>query len=405
MTDRTRHQNLLAPIVLGIKVLLLALVLGLSLGGMTTAMATDGPAFALPNAETAGPDSSSGNGTASTLSNSSAPNAITYWILQQQRSLHRSLSDSMATIDAEDGWGPVGLLIALSFFYGIFHAAGPGHGKAVITTYLLTQPTALRRGVVLSVLAALMQGVTAILLVVGFVLVLGRLAREAVDSVQTVEQISFALIALLGIVVIWRTLSPMVTAWHHARSAGHIASGRSPQPAFTPAPAAMAVHRQAMPGDPPAQLSSNSTFTQATVSTNAPMSDQACPSCGKVHHVGPDQVKDKSVLQSAWLILAIGARPCAGAVLVLAVANLLGLWWAGILGVLAMSLGTAITVTTLATLAVTARGLATRLLRLQGGHLLLVSRVTAVVGGLILLFLGMTLLQGSIQMPRATGIL
>ena len=81
-----------------------------------------------------------------------------------QRDLHRGLSDALRVIEAE-GFGASSILVALSFFYGVFHAAGPGHGKIVISTYLLSHESQLRRGVILSFAAAMVQGVTAIVIV------------------------------------------------------------------------------------------------------------------------------------------------------------------------------------------------------------------------------------------------
>ena len=59
----------------------------------------------------------------------------------------------------------LGLLAGLSFAYGVFHAAGPGHGKAVISSYLVATGEGFRRGVALSALAALAQALAAIALV------------------------------------------------------------------------------------------------------------------------------------------------------------------------------------------------------------------------------------------------
>jgi ABC-type nickel/cobalt efflux system permease component RcnA len=61
----------------------------------------------------------------------------------------------------------------------VFHAAGPGHGKVVISTYLLTQESHLRRGVALSLVASLAQGITAILIVESTVGLLGLTLRRA----------------------------------------------------------------------------------------------------------------------------------------------------------------------------------------------------------------------------------
>ena len=55
-------------------------------------------------------------------------------------------------------------MIGLSFAYGVFHAAGPGHGKAVISSYMLANEVALRRGIMLSFVSAFLQAATAIIL-------------------------------------------------------------------------------------------------------------------------------------------------------------------------------------------------------------------------------------------------
>ena len=56
-------------------------------------------------------------------------------------------------------------LLALSFPYGIVHAAGPGHGKAVVSSYLLATRQTLRNGIVLAFMASLAQAVGAIALI------------------------------------------------------------------------------------------------------------------------------------------------------------------------------------------------------------------------------------------------
>ena len=56
-------------------------------------------------------------------------------------------------------------LLAISFAYGIFHAAGPGHGKAVISSYLVANQETARRGIVLSFASALMQSLVAVVIV------------------------------------------------------------------------------------------------------------------------------------------------------------------------------------------------------------------------------------------------
>jgi ABC-type nickel/cobalt efflux system permease component RcnA len=87
------------------------------------------------------------------------------YVRSQQRDLHRELAGAIKALRREGSAAAAWSLIVLSFLYGVFHAAGPGHGKAVISTYLVTHKSALSRGIWLSAVASLIQGLTAIHLV------------------------------------------------------------------------------------------------------------------------------------------------------------------------------------------------------------------------------------------------
>ena len=128
------------------------------------------------------------------------------YIQDQQRKLHRELTDAVKALRAEPSLATAWTLIFLSFLYGVFHAAGPGHGKAVISTYLLTHESQLKRGILLAVASSLMQAVTAVMIVQVFVALVGWTRRQAADSVGHLESASFALIAALGCYLILRAV-------------------------------------------------------------------------------------------------------------------------------------------------------------------------------------------------------
>lgn len=306
----------------------------------------------------------------------SAPAAwkeLTFWIIQKQREYHRSLSAKIEALSEAQTWKNAWLLLLLSFLYGVFHAAGPGHGKAVLTTYLLTQPEKLRQGLQLSVLAALLQGVTAILLVGILVHGLGWLAKEAFSSVIYVEAASFILVALLGLLLMIRGVRQLLYARKKT-----VPKVVSTTPSFSPI------------------NTSFKTPLALQVSTKA-LSSSACSSCGRVHHVAPEQFSGRNRLQNLGLVVSIGLRPCSGAVLVLVATNLLGLWWIGVLAILAMSLGTALTVASLATLAVQARLVAKRLLKLQNNGFSQLGTLLALAGSGFILLLGISLFLSSLS--------
>ena len=66
----------------------------------------------------------------------------------------------MKGIQGENKWAAAWTLMSLSFAYGVLHAAGPGHGKAVISAWLLATENQLRRGIVVALMSAVVQALT-----------------------------------------------------------------------------------------------------------------------------------------------------------------------------------------------------------------------------------------------------
>ena len=66
------------------------------------------------------------------------------WILAQESGFYRLLTGAIRAV--KESGSAAWMLAALSFGYGVFHAAGPGHGKAVIASYMVANERVLRRG-------------------------------------------------------------------------------------------------------------------------------------------------------------------------------------------------------------------------------------------------------------------
>ena len=125
--------------------------------------------------------------------------------------------------------------------------------------------------------------------------------------------------------------------------------------------------------------------------------------CGHSHGPTPDQLAGPGGWQRGLgAIFAVGLRPCSGAILVLVFSLAQGLFWAGIAATFVMGLGTAITVATIAVIAVSAKGLARRLSAgREGGGALIMRGIEFGAAGLVLLF-GLGLLFGYLAAERAT---
>ena len=126
---------------------------------------------------------------------------IVGWLLSKQSEFYREMSSTIRA--AKSDGRAVWTLLAISFAYGIFHAAGPGHGKAVISSYLVANQETARRGVVLSFASALMQSLVAVLIVGVGAWLLNVTAKTMCGAEKTIEIASYALIAAFGARLVW----------------------------------------------------------------------------------------------------------------------------------------------------------------------------------------------------------
>ena len=292
------------------------------------------------------------------------------WIAARQNEFYLALKSGLRAMRAEPhaGWW----MVALSFAYGVFHAAGPGHGKAVITSYVLANDETLKRGVVLAFVSALFQGVVAIVFV-GLAVGLFRATSFAMtDATLVLERTSAAAILGLGLWLAWvKIVEPMLRARRAGRARPVVASEAD-------------VVDCAIGGDPAAIAA-------------------AC-ACGTAHIPDPSTLKGPFDWKRALgAVVAVGLRPCTGAVIVLVFAFAQGLVPAGVASVLAMALGTGATAALLATLAVSARGLALRFAGDDDGRVLMVMRAAEILGALLVLTLGVLLVGAALQGAPAGG--
>jgi nickel/cobalt exporter len=304
---------------------------------------------------------------------------IVGWLLAKQSEFYREMS---ATIRAAKSDGSaVWTLLAISFAYGIFHAAGPGHGKAVISSYLVANQETARRGIVLSFASALMQALVAVVIVGICAWLLNASAKTMCGAEKAIEIASYALIAAFGARLVW------------TKGGGFIRALQASQP--VPALALAGHHDHAGHGHD----HDNHDHSHAH-HDHGHVHDEHC---GHSHGPAPTELAGPGGWRRGLsAIFAVGVRPCSGAILVLVFALAQGMFWAGIAATFVMGLGTAITVAAIAVIAVSAKDLARRLSGgREGGGALFMRGVEFGAAGLVLLF-GVGLLLGYIAAERVT---
>jgi ABC-type nickel/cobalt efflux system permease component RcnA/ABC-type uncharacterized transport system substrate-binding protein len=281
-----------------------------------------------------------------TESGSVPPTGVFAVIAEWQRAFYERLTDAVKRL--KDDNLAVLTLIALSFGYGVFHAAGPGHGKAVIAAYLVANEASARRAMTLSFLSAMLQAVVAVA-IVGIAAALLNLTSFAITATARVAEIGSAVLVLvLGVVLVARkVLWPVATAIAARLRRSQLSMSTA---GVRGGPSSMS---------PSSSLSSSSSMSRFVCDEPDPNHVHG-QQCG--HIVLPDQLSaTASRATTVAAVVSAGARPCTGALVALVFALSQGMFLAGVVAVFAMAVGTALTTSALGLLALGAKGMAMRL--------------------------------------------
>ena len=258
---------------------------------------------------------------------------------EYQRRIQQTLSVSLRDIKAGSGSLALWTLATVCFGYGVVHTLGPGHGKAVVVAYFLdsTRPRAWIEGIFAGAWIAFTHTLAALLLAGGLKLLGTAGLLGALREVRNVEMVSYLMILAIGIWRLWAGITGRLHEHHHGDGHGHD-------------------HDH--------------------------------------HHHGPHHHTDtKQRTLAGWLLLtAAGIAPCAGALVVILLSIALGVVWAGVVGVIAIALGMAITLSAIGLASMVAHRLI-----IADGRSREIGRFTAIAASLIVIATAGTLLLGSLE--------
>jgi nickel/cobalt exporter len=337
---------------------------------------------------------------------------VTGWLLAKQAVFYRALASLIRTAktDGSAYWA----LMGISFAYGLFHAAGPGHGKAVISSYLLANEETWRRGIVLSFASALLQAFTAVAIVTVAAVLVGATARMMGETVRVIEVVSYALIVLVGARLLWVKGRGFLRALHEVgpkeTAAAPVAPDHLHGVSETGAVCShdhctSGVHSHQAHAHPQEDLQERVGHAHGHARAHEYGEEESALPWGHAHGPEPQELAGPGGWRRGLsAIVAVGLRPCSGAILVLVFALAQGLFWAGIVSTFVMGLGTAITVAAIATLAVAAKGVAKRFAATRAGYGALVLRGIEVCAALVVTAFGVLLLSGFMASERLVGL-
>ncbi|MEM1287199.1 MAG: nickel transporter [Pseudomonadota bacterium] len=284
------------------------------------------------------------------------------WTAAAQSEFYQGLTTALRQVEASST--ALLALLGLAFLYGVVHAAGPGHGKVIIGSYMLASGDTARRGALLAIAAATLQATGAVMMVGLVVAVFGLGQTVIANATITLERLSYTLIIAVGIYLLWR-----------------LAKGWVAQPAR------LSMASAASAGAPP--MHSHDLHAHHVHG----------PDCGCDHAHMPDAETVEAATgpgQLAAIVFSAGLRPCTGAILVLVLAISQGLFWQGAAAAYAMAVGTALTVGLLAVMAGSFSSAINVLSAADSPVVRLGQTIVQLLGGVMIIGFGVLLLSASL---------
>ncbi len=282
------------------------------------------------------------------------------WARDKQQAFSGTMRTALGELRTNGSTTAAWTLLGFGLAYGIFHAAGPGHGKVVISSWLLATENDLKRGLLVAFLSSMFQAFTAILLVSGLFFIVASVGSVVRDVVGYMEQASYAMICALGLYLI------------HTATQGWF---KKP---------AVVVQTSSTP------------FNFEIVNSHSGKAHVHDEHCGHNHAPEPKDLRgDWSFKKALSISLAIGLRPCTGAIAVLLAANTIGLYWAGIASTLAMGFGVFLTVSIIAAITVYGKDFALKLAANDNRRLGTIVNLLRLGGGVVVTFMGAIMFLGS----------
>lgn len=271
-----------------------------------------------------------------------------------QRDLNQDLNARLKEIETTGSILPALIVIGVAFLYGVFHAAGPGHGKFIVTSYFLARDGPVSHGIIMSGLIALTQALSAIIIVFVLVFAMGLGRLQVLGYAVTIELVSYALVILLGLYMAWGAFRGKDCDHSHGPDHGHHHDhGHN--------------HHH--------------------------------PDASQLAADGPWYRRGRDMILTA---VAAGIRPCSGAIILLLFTMANGLYAVGIIGALAMALGVAITVSIVGLLAIGARRTIIHATDGHGATQPLILRGVGMLGALFVVTIGALLFLAALE--RVPGL-
>ena len=137
-----------------------------------------------------------------------------------QKMLNESLARMTRALKGSHSLSGLLFVVLLALAYGIFHAAGPGHGKTIVSSFLLANEGKISQSFIIGYLVAAVHALSALAVVlILYYLIRGIFATGVEQANHWIQLVTFAVITLIGAVMLVRR--SMGKTHSHSHHHGH----------------------------------------------------------------------------------------------------------------------------------------------------------------------------------------
>lgn len=285
-------------------------------------------------------------------------NKMIKFSLKAQRKLSSHINKRINIIQKGQDFLSVFVVLFFGFVYGAVHALGPGHGKIIISSYFLSRDSKVKDGIMMGLSTAFTHGLSSIV----FVSILDLTIRSFVgqdDRMFYMQRVSYVFIMLIGGYLLLRTLMENVKRFK----------------------------KIALPGSSVDTDNKNNTEKNDKV---------AHCHCGHHSHSHGFSLKGFKENKSMYVLSFItGMVPCTGSMLIMLYTMSKGVLWLGILTVLSISLGIAITLIGFGIVSILSRKIMTKNKLLNQKRMNVLEYCARYVGASMIFVIGLIFFMGA----------
>jgi ABC-type nickel/cobalt efflux system permease component RcnA len=301
-----------------------------------------------------------------------------------QRELNDAISAAFREVRDRNSATAILLILGLAFLYGVLHALGPGHGKAVVASYFVANRARWSQGIAMGSLISLIQGAAAIVMVGLLAVLLQWQQFDVLDRATLVEFVSYGLIAALGLVMFYRAITGK--GHDHGLGAGHAHEAHEHGDSRD-----LHDHGRRHAHDHAVHARVHEHGTEAVLVRPAPAGAMALGASSLAHGAAPAAPPKLD----ARLIVAAGLTPCASAIIILLFALANQAFGVGVAAVAALSVGMALTVSAIGVLSVLGRHVLLRVLDTVGMQSHRFEQALAILGSALIVVAAGLLMMGA----------